>query len=178
MKSLVFVSCLLALFWGSPGATAKNERPPMLSENSHPPTFTLPDTAGRSVSLRALLGEQRIVLVFIPREESDAGRAYLKSVAAHHAQFVERDLVVLAFTSVGGPITTEHFGSPVHVLTDPHIAREYGAATAQITFYLIGKDGTVKMARRGLPTLAELFATIDAMPMRQQERRKRHHGAT
>jgi hypothetical protein len=45
------------------------------------------------------------------------------------------------------------------------------------TVHLVGKDGGVKLRREGPVALDELFAVIDAMPMRREERRQRAGGA-
>jgi hypothetical protein len=45
------------------------------------------------------------------------------------------------------------------------------------TVHLVGKDGGVKLRREGPLALDELFAVIDAMPMRREERRQRSGGA-
>ena len=69
--------------------------------------------------------------------------AYTENVHKHRAQFAERDLLVLS------------------------------AAGGAPAFYLVGKDGLIKMAQRTPPANAALFTTIDAMPMRQAEMRER-----
>ena len=66
----------------------------------------------------------------------------------------ERDLVVLAGT--------------------PAMAKRFELASSRaFAFVLVGKDGGVKLVRRKAPiTRKELFATIDAMPMRRDEMRR------
>jgi hypothetical protein len=42
--------------------------------------------------------------------------------------------------------------------------------------HLVGKDGDVKLRREGRMDLDELWAVIDAMPMRREEKRRRGGG--
>jgi hypothetical protein len=94
-------------------------------------------------------------------------------VAAHRGQYAERDLVVLAFAPTGVP-DSKDAPAPIHVLQDtPDIAALYRAAGGATAFYLIGKDGHIALARHGIPRDEELFALIDAMPMRRREMRER-----
>ena len=140
----------------------------MLSEGSRPPRFTLPDTGGKRRDLRAFLGRDRIVVVFQP------DRAWIDAVRAGRGAFLERDLTVLVIVPPDSPRAKETSAPPLLFLTDDgSVARAYGARPGAATFYLIGKDGTIKMARRGCPTSRELFGVIDAMPMRRREMRER-----
>ncbi len=66
----------------------------------------------------------------------------------------ERDLVVLTGT--------------------PGMARRFGLPSAPgFAFVLVGKDGGVKLVRRTFVSRRELFALIDAMPMRRAEMGRR-----
>lgn len=55
---------------------------------------------------------------------------------------------------------------------DSHLCRKYGVKPGQFTVILIGKDGTEKYRTNKLLKPVELFAIIDAMPMRKAEMRK------
>ena len=145
----------------------------MLPEGSHPPDFTLTgeevDDGAESdhpatISLRSFVGRKRIVVVFSPPP------SFLDHV---DAGYTERDLVVLAVFHPNDPRLTIS-AKPLYMLADAggHVFRRYHAEEGT-TFYLIGKDGTIKLARRGCPSSRELFATIDAMPMRREEIRQR-----
>ena len=152
-----------------PLMAARRRRHALLAEDSRPPDFTLPDSAGRPVRLGNFLGRKRIVLAFRPRA------VYLDDVLAVHEKFEARDLIVIAVGTPTEGLEGKPSETPVYVLTDRTGAtlRAYGAEGHAPTFYLVGKDGTIKMARRGYPDDQELFGTIDAMPMRRQEMRER-----
>ncbi len=131
------------------------------------PGFSLPDVqTGRRVEYGSFLRKRRIVILLW----NDAGRAWFASAVKQAREFAERDLTVLAIAR------TEEKSADLppgfHVLHD-----ETGAITERLggtpAFYLVGKDTGIKSASRIFPTTAELFRTIDAMPMRAQEVRER-----
>jgi len=174
MKKRTFLAAALLLtaaFVLPTDADAKKARTPLFHEGSRPPDFTLyadiavDDEGGeqpQKVALRSFLGHKRIVLVFSPTMH------FLNQI--HGAEYNERDFVAFAIL-----VPDAHFNTvsapPLYLLTDDRgtVSREYHALPGQPTFYLIGKDGTIKMARHSFPTNKELLQTIDAMPMRQQE---------
>lgn len=107
------------------------------------------------VSLDVYRGKNRILLVFGPSPEDPQVQHQLTSAADNKDDLAERDLIVRALPS-GDP---ESAG----------FRERYGVPAEGFTAILIGKDGTEKL-RRSEPILAEeLFATIDSMPMRQDE---------
>ena len=143
----------------------------MLPEDSRPPLFTLPDSTGQPVALSDFLGQKRIALIFRPLA------VYFDDVLDAHGEFEARDLIVIGVGTPTEGLEETPSQHPVYVLTDRAgaILRAYGAGGRTPTFYLIGKDGTIKMARHGYPSNKELFGMIDAMPMRRQEMRERGH---
>ena len=155
--------------------SAAHAGPRLLSEGSRPPDFTLEGEEAVdgtehnrpvTVSLHSFLGDKRIVVVFSPTQ------AYLDQVEG--PSYNDRDLVVLAILRPDDPLLTVA-ARPLYLLSDEagRVARRFHAGAGQPTFYLIGKDGTIKMARHGCPSNTELFATVDAMPMRRRELRER-----
>ncbi len=148
---------------------------PLLSNARRPPTFTLPDTQGTPVAMDTFLRHKRIVVLAIPAGAGLQGTTFLRSVQKNRAGFDERDLVVLALVPPQSVLSKEFDVTPVHMLQDKDgkVARAYGGSSGSPAFYLIGKDGGIKLARRTFPSLRELFGTIDAMPMRQEEAGRR-----
>ena len=76
----------------------------------------------------------------------------------------------------------ELLGSEVRVdgevVTSPDAAalrRAYDIDDRGFAVRLVGKDGTVKLARGEAVPMAEIYAVIDAMPMRRREMRERSH---
>ena len=60
---------------------------------------------------------------------------------------------------------------------DPQTAQslrdKFDIARSENTVILIGKDGGIKLNRQDQTRLEDLFALIDAMPMRQEEMRQK-----
>lgn len=139
----------------------------LLKEGAHLPLFALADLqTGRRVEYATFLRKRRVVVLVL----NDVGKTWLADVVREAKAFAERDLTVLAVTTLSekpGNLPP-HF----HVLhdTDGAVCAKLGGAGA---FYLVGKDTGVKIAARAPAPVSTLFRTIDAMPMRQQERRER-----
>lgn len=53
------------------------------------------------------------------------------------------------------------------------LQQRFTVPSGTFTLVLVGKDGGVKMTEARPVPLAEIFALLDSMPMRQQERRDR-----
>ena len=87
--------------------------------------------------------------------------------------FVERDLIIITIGSRGveilNPDGTRVFPSS-NSLTQIYQNKRCNRG---IDFNLIGKDGGVKKRWSGVVWIDDLFATIDAMPMRRYEMRQR-----
>ena len=87
--------------------------------------------------------------------------------------FVERDLIIVTMGLGGVEILnadgTRNFPS-ARSLTQIHQGNN---CKRGIDFNLIGKDGGVKKLWSGVVWSEDLFATIDAMPMRQYEMRQK-----
>lgn len=131
------------------------------------PTFHLPDSRGQELTLSEFLGRQRIVLAFSP------DRDFLE--AADNDGLNDRDLIVLVIVPPNHYAVSHLSSPPLYVLMDyqGHVTAAYGLSPGEPWFCLIGKDGTIKEAQRRFPTLTELYATVDSMPMRRQEMRER-----
>jgi hypothetical protein len=84
--------------------------------------------------------KNRVLLIAAPNQENTKYRNQAAALMSVYPGLLERDLIVLT-----------HFGEAAFSVT------------------LIGKDGGVKLQRDKLLRSAELFAVIDAMPMRRAE---------
>lgn len=60
------------------------------------------------------------------------------------------------------------------VKEDSNLLSQFGVASNQFTIILIGKDGGEKFRSLKPETTETLFATIDAMPMRKSEMKKKN----
>lgn len=86
--------------------------------------------------------KNRVVLIAAPNVQDNRYRAQAASFMSAYPELLERDLIVLT---------------------------RFGEEGFKVT--LIGKDGGVKLTRGEVLSSSELFAVIDAMPMRRAEMR-------
>lgn len=133
-----------------------------LKLGQRPSEFALTDSANRRVALRSLLGKNRLLIVFSP-SSSD-----LETARRDAAKFLDRDLLLIAIGSAK-PIVS---AAPIIGLRDADgsVAKAYGSSGATLV-YLVGKDGTIKAVWSRVPKLTDVYALIDAMPMRRAGQR-------
>jgi len=132
------------------------------------PDFTLPSDEGRKITLSRLRGKN-VVLVFYPGDDTLICRRQLcefrdawpdlkgKNIAAFginpqpaesHRDFRQRN----------------HFPFPLLVDEEQKVAALYNSDGVMVnrTVYLIGPDGTIRYARRGMPQPSEVLAAAAA----------------
>ena len=113
--------------------------------------------------------KQRVLLIFSP-DASDS--LYQQQLAVYQQQktgLEERDLVMYKISKdeVIAPTGKEYDRAVAQALRNQYQIKEKG-----LMVVLIGKDGGEKLTEQGLLGTDKLFATIDRMPMRQQEMRR------
>ncbi len=99
----------------------------------------------------------RPVIVF-GSEDNSTFREQLGLLNRASSGLRERDMALIAVSNRGGR---------------QELRRAYHVAPGQFEVVLIGKDGGVKLRSRSLVSPQEIFRTVDAMPMRRQEMRRR-----
>ena len=123
------------------------------------------------VSLAALRGHARPLLIFAPTFNDPQLQIQLSELRDNASAIAGRDLVVIAL-SYNGP-------SPTQVQltnTDADAARRrFHIAPSEFAVILIGKDGGDKLRALKPLSAEKLRDTIDAMPMRQHEMRSTPH---
>lgn len=167
---------VLSLFMLAASALAAPRPRLSLASQSGPHSrFGLSDAHGRPLCIKSFLGRKRIALLFVPAQPGWHGADVLRTVQQHRAEFVARDLVVWVIAPPQGLLAKQTALPPLFVLHDTNgtFTHAYQAGSGASAFYLIGKDRGIKMARPAFPSLRELFGTIDAMPMRREEMRRR-----
>ena len=123
-----------------------------------------------SVDLSAYHWRNRLLFLFAPSEE-DPPYLSLKSEIEHQANGVlDRDLLVVHVPEKGEGRFGKERLSPGQVLA---LWKHLSASPGQFTTILVGKDGGEKFRQTGIIRLEEIFQIIDAMPMRQQEMKKK-----
>ncbi len=113
--------------------------------------------------------KRRLLLVFAPVKPHPnlvVQRRRLKEAAAG---LKDREVTVVEVVQdsvfVDGNLAIE--------LNAKNLRKQFDTTIIEFTVLLIGKDGEEKLRRDEPVQAADLFKTIDAMPMRQQEMRQR-----
>lgn len=143
------------------------------SEGEPAPDFAISGSNG--TSLRGLRDRARVFILFAPAGRAlgiqsmkwNAQRQHLGELGVA-AGLAERQVIVVVVSN-GKEIWPP---APAFVRpTGDHtkIRADYQVPEDQFLAVLVGKDGEVKQASAHPVTAAELFAIIDAMPMRRQE---------
>ena len=113
--------------------------------------------------------KQRVLLIFSPDAFDSLYQQQLAEYQQQKVGLEERDLVMYKILDdkIIAPTGKEYDRSVAQVLRD-----QYQVSGKGLTVVLVGKDGGEKLTEQGLLSTDKLFATIDKMPMRQQEMRR------
>ncbi len=147
-------------------------------EGQPAPDFDLSNATASTVG--GLKNRARVVIVFAPAGHSqgiqgmkwNAQRQFFGATGVA-ARLSERDVVLVAVSD-----TTDSWAPGLKVArpadgTAAAVRAVYGVGEGQFLAVLVGKDGEVKKVSAQPFTAPQLFAIIDAMPMRQQESKAR-----
>lgn len=126
-------------------------------------------TASEATAMANYRWKYRPLLVF-----ADGGaNAFLAKqrsmVAASRSGFSDRGVVLVWV--VGNSVRAELGPGPAQ--SAGALRARFGASTAAFRAVLVGKDGGAKLSQSMPLDAARLFATIDAMPMRRDEMRRK-----
>jgi peroxiredoxin Q/BCP len=128
------------------------------------PDFSLPDQDGKMVTLSALRG-RNVVLVFYPGDDTTVCRRQLCEFRDRWAAAQRKNTLVLG---VNPQSAKSHVGFqakcrlPFPLLVDPgqKMGELYHARGLVVkrTVYLIGPDGSIRYAKRGMPDADDVLA--------------------
>jgi hypothetical protein len=123
-----------------------------------------------SIDLNAYQWKHRLLFLFVP-SENDPSYLSLKKEIEHQAKEVlDRDLLIAYVLEKGeGRLGMERLSSGQGF----SLRKNLSVPPGQFTTILVGKDGGEKFRQTGVIRLKEIFQIIDAMPMRQQEMKKK-----
>ena len=128
-------------------------------------------------SLASLQDKNRVLLIFAPSDQTPDFQRQFDLLAKHPYDLRDRDLILLPVVTIAHPPVTPDTLRVSH----PPVASEaqqlalrhrFHIAPNQFTVILIGKDGGEKLRQHTPIPIDKLNATIDAMPMRQDEMRQ------
>jgi peroxiredoxin Q/BCP len=139
---------------------------PPLQPGQEAPDFTARDQEGRSVTLSALRGRP-VVLVFYPGDDTPTCTRQLCELRDGWAGLAGSGAAVFGINAWSAESHRKFvlkFGFPFPLLVDEggRIAAAYqaGGRVARRTVYVIGPDGIVRFARRGVPAVEEIAAAV------------------
>ena len=131
---------------------------------------TLISNADGVEALDAHRWTHRLLIAFVAEEAELETLSLNASLAAAACELEDRNMVIGWIVSEG----VSRLGD-VEISSDTaELLRDgFGIPSGAFTVLLIGKDGGVKARYEAAPSLGEIFALIDGMPMRRSEMRSR-----
>jgi peroxiredoxin Q/BCP len=127
------------------------------------PDFSLPDESGHVITLSALKG-RNLVLVFYPGDDTPGCTRQLCEFRDRWNTLSERGIEVFGVnpqTAAAHARFRAKFQFPFPLLVDKgrQVAKLYQAngLIVKRTVYLIGPDGAIRFAQRGMPTPSEVM---------------------
>lgn len=112
--------------------------------------------------LQVWQGKNRVLVLYAPTIEHPEYLKQLKMLGNAEDGLQERDLVQVALTDKEINDGTHNF-----------LQKALGVKRDEFNVILVGKDGGVKYRSDKATDVQEIFSTIDAMPMRQNEMKER-----
>jgi len=125
--------------------------------------------AAAVIDLKQYQWQHRLLLLFAPSAEDPAYRALGRELQEQAQGVQDRDLVVFHVLEQGQSSVA---GQEISPAAAQALRQRFAVRPGLFTVVLVGKDGGVKLQHTGQVALADIFALIDSMPMRQQERRR------
>lgn len=135
-----------------------------LPVGSEAPPFTLLDDSGNTVSLLQHRGKSNVVLVFYPADDTPGCTKQACQIRDEWSSMAAHSTVVYGVNPGSGKSHAEFrkkYRLPYSLLVDEgkRVAGLYNAGGLFVkrTVYLIGKDGKIQFAQRGMPSPAEVL---------------------
>ncbi len=137
----------------------------LLPVGSKAPDFTLQTETGKRVTLSALRGKN-VMLVFYPGDDTMICRKQLCEFRDAWPDVRGQNILVFGVNPQSAESHREfkqrnHFPFPLLVDEDQKVAAVYNSDGGMVnrTVYLIGPDGKIRYARRGMPRPSEVLAS-------------------
>ena len=134
-----------------------------LAVGTQAPDFSLSDESGRVINLSALKGKN-VVLVFYPGDDTPGCTRQLCEFRDRWDTLSQRGIEVFGVNPQGAAAHARFrakFQFPFPLLVDKgqQVARLYQATGLIVkrTVYLIGPDGAIRFAQRGMPRPSEVM---------------------
>ena len=114
--------------------------------------------------------KNRLLFLFAPNRDHPFFDVLHKALTTQKADVADRDLAIFEILGSGPSSINTNYLDPQ---TAQSLRDKFDIARSEFTVILIGKDGGIKLNRQDQTRLEDLFALIDAMPMRQEEMRQK-----
>ena len=124
----------------------------------------------RDFSLSAFRWDKRVLVISAAALDDRSLSEQQDDLAATAEQFADRDMVLV--TLLDDAVST----AADRALTSNEVSKareQLEIAPGSFSVRLIGKDGSVKLARNEVTPMANIYALIDSMPMRRAEMREK-----
>ena len=136
------------------------------------PDFTLDGTMDANITLSSFRGNQSVVLVFYPVDDTSGWTRQLSALRDDKAKFDAKDTAIFG-VNPGSMDSHKKFSDkysfnfPLLVDADRTVASQYGALkengkSVQRTVFVVDKEGNVAYAEQGLPPDEELLGAIQS----------------
>lgn len=154
----------------APSGNGSPSESEMLSVGQQAPRFEVPDEDGNLVRLEDHLGQNNIVLIFYPGNDTPGCTKQLCTARDDFGQYQKLDAVVYGVNPAAADSHTkfaEKYSFPFPLLadTDGKMIRDYGCrgmgGITIRTVYAIGKDGKIVFAQRGMPSTDTILASLE-----------------
>jgi len=123
-----------------------------------------------SMDLDQYKWKNRLLFIFAPDHNDPLLASLRKELSEQESEVADRDLIV--FQILESDSSTMN-AEPVDSQTTSWLREHFSIPQKTFALILVGKDGGIKMKRHDRVELADIFALIDAMPMRRQEMRQK-----
>lgn len=127
-------------------------------------------SAQAAFTLEKYRWKHRALVISAP-DQNDAGLIAMRdAMASTREKFAERDMVLVTLLDNGASVA----GERQLTAAEAAAARDtLGIQAGSFALRLVGKDGSVKLSKASPAAMAEIYALIDTMPMRQSEMAER-----
>jgi len=141
----------------------------MLIIGKNAPDFSLPSSTGDTIKLADFQGKKYVVLIFYPGDQTPGCTKQLCAIRDDYSQFEKKNAVVFGVNPADKEshkafAAKQHYQFPLLVDKGKMVAAKYGAGGIMVrrTVYVIDKEGKIAFAQRGMPSDAEILASIKA----------------
>jgi hypothetical protein len=128
------------------------------------------DALATMLDLTQFQWKTRLLFIFAPNHNHPFFDSLHKSLLAQKSEVADRDLVIFEILESGpSSLNTKDLDCQ----TAQSLRKKFDILKGRFVVILVGKDGGIKLNRQDLTQLEDVFALIDAMPMRQEEMRQK-----